>query len=116
MLIVALKRSPAETYGMPQPTPITIVAGAFRRALVRVFEIGRRDRDALERAIEYSGDLDCLLAQHDVRHAKHVDGSRRVFRAPELVYFPPVHRQPVRGSRTKGAAAANAPRLGHHSR
>ena len=110
MLIVALKRSPAETYGRPQPTPITIVAGAFRRALVRVLEIGRRDRDALERAIEYPGDLDCLLAQHDVRHAKHVDGSRRVFRAPDLVYSPPVH-----GGRTRDAAASG-PRIGHHSR
>jgi hypothetical protein len=39
-----------------------------------------------------------------------VDGSRRVFRAPDLVYSPPVH-----GGRTRDAAASG-PRMGHHSR
>ena len=91
MLSVTLKRRPAENFARPHLTPIAVVAGAFRRAWVRVVELGHRDRAALQSVMEYSGDLDCLLAQHDVRHARHVDGSRRVFRAPDLVYLSLIH-------------------------
>jgi hypothetical protein len=100
MLSSTLKRSRAETYGTPHPTPIAVVAGAFRRAWVRVAGLGHGERRALEHVAAYSGDLDTLLAQHDVRHARPVDGSQRVFRAPGLVYSPPAHRLPVRGSRS----------------
>ncbi len=104
MLSPTLKRSPAETHGTPHPTPIAVVAGAFRRAWVRVVELGHGDRRAPRRASNYSGDLDSLLAEHDIRHARHVDGSHRVFKAPDLVYSPPAHRLPVRGSRPAGSS------------
>ena len=63
-------------------------------------DLGHGERRALEGAIGFSGDLDILLAQHDVRHARRADGSQRVFKAPGLVYSPPAHRLPPRGGRS----------------
>lgn len=100
MLSATLKRSRAETYGTPHPTPMAVIAGAFRRAWVRVAGLGHGESRALVRVAAYSGDLDTLLAQHDVRHARPAEGSHRVFRAPGIVYSPPAHRLPVRGSRS----------------
>jgi hypothetical protein len=66
--------------------------------------------------MNFSGDLDVLLAQHDVRHARRLDGSQRVFKAPDLVYSPPTHRLPVRGSRTVVVPIVGASRARHYSR
>jgi hypothetical protein len=116
MISPTLKRSPAETYGRAHLTPTAVVAGAFRRAWVRAIVLFRRDHDALKRVIEYSGDVDILLAQHDVRHARHVDGSRRVFKAPDLVYSPPAPRSASRGNPSAAERNPVAHEPGHHSR
>ena len=66
--------------------------------------------------MNFSGDLDILLVQHDVRHARRMDGSQRVFKAPDLVYSPPVHRLPVRGSHSVVIPLSGASKARHHSR
>jgi hypothetical protein len=93
-----LKRRPAETPGGPQPTPFAVVAGAFRRAWVRVVGLG--ERRTPQRLAEYSGHLDSLLAQHDLRHGRPVDGSQRVFKAPGLVNPAPAPKQAAAGRRS----------------
>jgi|CZKI01.1.fsa_nt_gi hypothetical protein len=115
MLCVAMKRSPTETHGRLDSTPVAVVADAVRRAWARIVERVNGERSLLEHAATYSGDLDSLLVRHAVRHGRSQDGYHRVFRAPDLVYDPPVRVQPVRGSRLAAVSFASAPRTGHDS-
>lgn len=99
MISATLKRSPAQTNGGFDPAPTEVIAGAFRRAWSRLFELGHRERRVLENVLKYEGDLDSLLARHDVRHARHLNGAQRVFRAPDLVVVPAFELQTVRWGR-----------------
>jgi len=87
------------------PTPIAVVAGAFRRAWVRVVGLGvRRTHGHLAK---YSGDLESLLVQHDLRHGRPPDGSHWIFKAPRLVYEPPAYPQPAQGRRSASMPGAS---------
>jgi len=99
MLSFTLKRSRAETYARFHPTPIAVVVGALGRAWARLFEPGRGGRRAREGVCLDQGDLDSLLARHDVRRWKSPDGTRPAFKAPSLVYAPVLGLQPVRERR-----------------
>jgi len=111
MFDVAVKPTPTEVRGRPHPTPIAVVAGAFRRAWVRIVERGSGGRPVLESAMSFPGDVDSLLALHDIRHGRHSDTPHRVFKAPSLVCDPPVH-----GSRSAFSAISRGPGTGHSTR
>jgi len=64
----------------------------------------------------YSGDLESLLARHDIRRGKPHDGAGRVFRAPGLVFEPSIGLQPVRESRSSVVPIEGIPGTEHCSR
>ncbi|HXQ82193.1 MAG TPA: hypothetical protein VN775_12815 [Opitutaceae bacterium] len=108
-----MRRSPEQTYANSLPTPIAVVAGAFRRAWVRVVGRVNGGRAMMENAANRSGDLDGLLVQHAVRHSRLVDDSHRVFRAPGLVDEPRVPSRPARATRTMSMPVAWGSKMGH---
>jgi len=111
MFRVTLRHSPEQTYVRLHPTPISVVAGAFRRAWVRI--VGRSNGERRMTDNETSGDLDGLLVQHAVRHSRLADDSHRVFRAPGLVHEPRASSQPARGTRTMSMPVAWGSRMGN---
>jgi hypothetical protein len=113
MLCVAMKRTPAESYGRFAPTPFAVFTDIVRCAWYRVVERVNSDRCLLEQATIYSGDLDSLLIRHAERHGRHQNGSLRVFRAPVLVYDPPVRMWPVRERRFAAVSFVGASKTGH---
>jgi|SRR5271165_4532448 len=111
-----LNSTPSKTRGRLAPTPIAIVAGALRRAWVRIADRDNGERSLLDHAISFSGDLESLLVQHAVRHGQRREPAHRVFRAPELVYNPSLYRQPVRRARPDGTDVSGSGRVPEMSR
>jgi hypothetical protein len=116
MLVAAMRSAPADTFHGLHPTPVAVFAGAIRRAWARISDFGHGGRHSLEPAIGYSGDLESLLARHDVRRGRPHDGTGRVFRAPSLVFEPTIGIQPVRESRPSAVPIEGIPGAGHCSR
>lgn len=96
MLGVALNPMPAKTNGKFGQAPTTVVAGAFRRAWARAMDFGFGGRGMPDAAVGFSGDLGGANAQRALGQDRSHDASHRIFRAPGLVYDPPVLGHPLR--------------------
>jgi hypothetical protein len=116
MLSIAMKRARADTFHGLHPTPGAVFAGAIRRAWARISDFGHGGRHSLENAMNYSGDLESLLARHDIRRGLAQDGASRVFRAPSLVFEPTIGLQPARESRSSAVPLEGMAGAGHCSR
>ncbi len=66
----------------------------------------------VKEAVRFPGDLDGRVDGHAVRH----DAAQHVFRAPGLVYDPPVHGHPLRRPPPAGEAHAGIFGTGRGSR
>lgn len=69
-----------------------------------------------EEAVRLSGDLDSRVDGQAVFHDLRHDAAQHVFRAPGLVYDPPVHGQPLRRPLPAGEAHAGTFGTGRGSR
>jgi hypothetical protein len=112
----AVKFAPTAFSGRFRPTPVAVIAQAVRRVWARVAGIGGGERSMLEDAVRLPGDLDSRVDApatcHDLRH----DAAPHVFKAPGLVYDPPVHGQPLRRPLPAGEAHAGIFAPGRGSR
>jgi hypothetical protein len=112
----ALKDAPTSKSGRFQPTPIAVVAQAIRRAWARVAEFRAGERRMLEDAVEFQMGLEGLAVPHAARQDERHDSPHRTFRAPGLVYDPPVNGNPLRRRRPGPAPADETFGMGRGSR
>jgi len=108
--------SPAHAYGRFQPTAVALVADAVRRAWARIAGSGHGESRMSEGAAAGSGDLENLLARHDVRRGRLPEGANRVFRAPGLVFVPAASLAPGREGRPPAARVEHVPGPEQYSR
>ena len=112
MLGHALKPTPTPTIAGLRQAPITVVAGALRRAWTRLAVFGADERRALGEAVGLHGAVDELLVRDTVHAGALGGGPHHVFRAPGLVYDPPAQGFALRRSRPPVEPFAEAFRMG----